>query len=215
MHPYFNGLLFGLIFVFSFGPGFFSLVQTSVQQGFVKAIFLACGISLSDVVYVALALMGVASFLENDSVRLWLAIGGAAVLIAYGIYSWYKKPKIYPETQDTAQIDKSYLKYTLKGFILNGLNPFILVFWITIISLIAVKHSYAFMQQVYFFAGVLTTIFTMDITKAFLANRLRAIITPKSILILNRSVGLILILFAVRIIFYLFDQEGTIDIPLP
>ncbi|MEP0367128.1 MAG: LysE family transporter [Cyclobacteriaceae bacterium] len=215
MPPYINGLLFGLIFVLSFGPGFFSLVQTSVQRGFVKAIFLAIGISLSDLVYVSLALMGVASFLQNDDVRLWLAIGGAGVLIAYGIYSWYKKPRIYPETQATSQIDKSYLKYTLKGFVLNGLNPFILVFWITIISLIAVKHSYSLTQEVYFFLGVLTTIFTMDITKAFLANRLRAVITPKRILILNRSVGLILILFAVRIIFYLFEENGSIEIPLP
>ena len=94
MSQYLNGLLFGLIFAFSFGPGFFSLIQTSVQRGLKKSLFLVLGISLSDVVYVTLAILGVASFLKNEEVRFWLAIVGATVLIAYGIYSWFKKPQI-------------------------------------------------------------------------------------------------------------------------
>lgn len=212
MPPYFNGLIFGLIFVLSFGPSFFSLVQTSVQQGLRKAIFLAFGISLSDIMYVALAVLGLASVLESTKVRLWLAIVGATVLIAYSIYSWFKKPKIYPDTVDN-KIDKSYLKYILKGFVLNGLNPFVLVFWIGIIGVISVRYDYGFAQQIYFFLGVLTTILSMDLVKAFLANRLRSVITPKSILILNRSVSLILIFFAVRIIFFLFEGNGEIPMP--
>ncbi|MFY0601540.1 MAG: LysE family translocator [Cyclobacteriaceae bacterium] len=214
MPPYFNGLLFGLIFVFSFGPGFFSLVQTSVQQGLRKAVFLAVGISLSDFVYVTLAILGAASFLDEPDVRLGFAIGGAVVLLGYGIYSWFKKPKIYPESTEK-KIDKSYLKYTLKGFVLNGLNPFILVFWIGIIGIVAVKYDYNFSQQVYFFLGVVSTILTMDLIKAFLANKLRRVITPKFILILNRSIGSILILFAARIIFFLFQGGGEINIPVP
>lgn len=213
MSQFLNGLLFGLIFVFSFGPGFFSLIQTSVQKGLSKALFLALGISLSDLLYVTLATLGVASFLKNEEVKFWLAVGGASVLILYGIYSWFKKPKIYQENNQ--KIDKSYLKYTLKGFVLNGLNPFIIVFWMGIIGIVAVKYDYSFNQQLYFFFGVLTTILTTDIGKAFLANRLRNIITPKFILIMNRSVSFILILFAIRIIFYLIEGDGNLEIPLP
>ncbi|MFH6982888.1 LysE family translocator [Marinoscillum sp. 108] len=205
MPSYFTGLLFGLIFIFSFGPGFFALLQTSVQKGFKKAIFLALGISLSDVLYVALAIMGLASLLEKPTARMWMAIVGTVVLIAYGLYSWFKKPKIYQEKQE-ADTELSYLKYMLKGFVLNGFNPFIVIFWLGIIGLVAVNYDYSSGEQIYFFVGVLTTILVSDITKAFIAYRLRAMVTPKKILILNRSVGVILILFGIQMIYFLFNN---------
>lgn len=205
MHLYFTGLLFGLIFIFSLGPGFFALVQTSVQKGFKKAIFIAVGISLSDVVYVVLALMGVSSLLEDEQIRMWMGIGGTIVLLVYGIYSWFKKPRLY-KNQIEGKKEVSYLKYTAKGFILNGLNPFIVVFWIGIISFVAVKYDLNTLDQMIFFSGVLTTIFVTDILKAFLSYRLRSAITPKSILILNRSIGIVLILFGVQMIYFLVQN---------
>lgn len=205
MLHYFTGMLFGLVFIFSLGPGFFALVQTSVQKGFKKALLLAFGISLSDLVYVALALMGVASLLENQSIRMWMAIGGTVVLLAYGVYSWFKKPRVYPNKIED-QKDFSTFKYVAKGFILNGFNPFIVVFWIGIISFVSVKFEIDTVQQMVFFAGVLTTILTTDVLKAFIAYRLRSAVTPKSILILNRSVGVILILFGFQMIYFLVNN---------
>jgi len=204
MPPFITGLLFGLVFIFSLGPGFFSLLQTSVQKGFVKAIFLAFGISLSDILYVTLALMGVANLLEEPQTKMWLAIGGTVVLIAYGIYSWFKKPRIY--VSDGYEGDFSYLKYLLKGFVLNGFNPFIVVFWVGIIGIISVNYDFSFIERVYFFSGVLSTILASDITKAFIAYRLRNSITPRKILIMNRSVSVILIFFGLQMIYFLVDN---------
>lgn len=204
MPSFVTGLLFGLIFIFSFGPAFFSLLQTSVQKGFSRAIFLAIGISLSDILYVTLALLGMSKLLEEPKIRLWMGIGGTVVLIAYGIYSWFKKPKVY--RSDAPSGDYSTLKYLLKGFVLNGFNPFIVVFWLGIISIVSVNYDYSFEQQVLFFIGVLTTILCSDITKAFIAYRLRTMITPKKILILNRSVGVILIFFGLQMIYFLIDS---------
>jgi len=203
MPSYITGLLFGLVFIFSLGPGFFSLLQTSVQKGFKKAILMAFGISLSDILYVTLALMGVSSLLEKPSIRMWLGIGGTVVLIAYGIYSWFKKPKIYAEPESK---DISYFKYLFKGFLLNGLNPFIMVFWVGIIGIVSVEYDYTYNQRVYFFVGVLNTILLSDILKAFIAFRLRKSITPKKILVINRSIGVILILFGLQLIYFLVDN---------
>jgi threonine/homoserine/homoserine lactone efflux protein len=204
MPPFITGLLFGLIFIFSLGPAFFSLLQTSVQKGFKKAIFLAIGISLSDILYVSLALMGVASLLEEPRTKMWLAIGGTVVLVAYGVYSWFKKPKIY--VSDGYEGDFSYLKYLFKGFILNGFNPFIVVFWVGIIGIISVNYDFSDVGRIYFFSGVLTTILVSDLTKAFVAYRLRSQITPKKILIMNRSVGVILILFGLQMVYFLVEN---------
>ncbi len=205
MHPYLTGLIFGLVFIFSLGPGFFALIQTSVQKGFKKAILLAVGISLSDILYVILAVMGVATLLEEPRVRLWLGVLGTIVLIVYGIYSWFKKPKLYKDEIESKK-DLSYLKYLFKGFVLNGFNPFIVVFWISIIGLTATKYDFTHNQQLTFFAGVLTTILSTDVIKAFIAHRLRSVVTPKKILILNRSVSVILILFGFQMIYFLIDN---------
>lgn len=205
MHPYFTGLVFGLVFIVSLGPAFFSLVQTSVQKGFRPAMFLAFGISLSDVMYVILALLGVASMLENPATRMWMAIAGTIVLFAYGTYSWFKPPVIYKDDSDYSK-EFSPLKYLAKGFFLNGLNPFIIVFWMSIIGFVAVNYDYSNVEQYYFFLGVLTTILSTDLGKAFLAQRLRNFITPHRIKILNRSIGVILILFGFQMIYFLMKN---------
>jgi len=208
MHPILTGLFFGLIFIFSFGPAFFSLIQTSVQKGFKKAVFFAVGISLSDICFATLALMGVSSLLENPKVKIWMGSIGAIVLIAYGIYNWFKKAKVYPN-KIAGDTDLTYLKYLVKGFILNGFNPFIVVFWLGLVGVVAVNYDYSIEEQRYFFTGVLITIITFDILKAFLANRLRTFVTPKRILIMNRSVGVILALFGLNLIYYLFDNYNN------
>ena len=205
-------MLFGLIFILSFGPGFFALLQTSVQQGLTKALFLVLGISISDMLFITLALMGVSSFLNNPDVKMILSAGGAIVLIAYSIFSWTRKPKIYEDNPDV-KIDRSYFKYTLKGFLINGFNPFILVFWIGIIGYVSVNHDYSTINEFYFFTGVLSTILIADTSKAFLANRLRRIITTRFLLIMNRSVAVILFVFGVRLLFFLFDQNADLKLP--
>ena len=205
MTPYLNGLLFGLIFILSFGPGFFALIQTSMVRGVKPALFTALGISLSDAVYVALILFGIANYLENPEVRLWMGMIGMGVLIAYAIYSWFKKPKIYTQHQMVETRLNSF-KFFAKGFLLNGLNPFILIFWIGIVSVVTVNYEYSISEQRYFFSGVLCTIITMDTIKVLLANRLKHLITPGIILVLNRSVGIILLLFGLRILFFLFEN---------
>lgn len=206
MTPFLNGLLFGLIFIFSLGPAFFSLVQTSIQKGFSRAILLAIGISLSDFTFVILTLMGITTWLQSDRFKIWVSVVGAIILISYGIYSWFKKPKIYANNLDDKQ-DKN-IKYLIKGFLLNGFNPFILVFWMGIIGVVTVNFDYDATQQSYFFSGVLITIFTTDLIKAFVANRLRSVVTTNTILIMNRSVGVILILFGLQLFYFLFSNYG-------
>lgn len=205
MPPYIQGLLFGFLFILSFGPGFFALVQTSMQQGIKPAFALAMGISSSDAVYVTLALFGVSAYLEDPSVRFWLGVFGTIMLIGYAIYSWFKKPKIPSRKEKTFDYTRLY-KFFFKGFFLNGLNPFILVFWVSIISAVSVRFEYNIVEQRYFFAGVLCTIISMDTMKVLFSNRLKYLITPARILIVNRSMGVILMLFGLRVLYFLVDN---------
>lgn len=200
MPPIINGLFFGLIFIFALGPAFFSLIQTSIQHGLKKAIVLAIGISVSDVLYVIIVLLGMAKALETDDFKFWMGIFGVVMLSAYGVYSWFKVPHI--ATGESIS-DSNYTRQFVKGLLLNGLNPFIIVSWATWVSAIAINFEYQFNQQLQFFGGMLITILSMDIGKAFVAHRLKHLVTVKFVRKMNRTVAVILILFSLQIVYFL------------
>jgi threonine/homoserine/homoserine lactone efflux protein len=204
MPPIINGLIFGLIFIFALGPAFFALIQTSIQQGLKKAIFLAIGISISDVFYVIIVLFGMTKALETDNFKFWMGVFGVIMLGAYGVYSWFKTPKIHSE--GTMMDESNNFKQFAKGLFLNGLNPFIIVSWVTWVSAIAINFEYEFNQQLQFFGGMLITILSMDIGKAFIANRLKHLITVKFVRNMNRTVAVILILFSLQIVYFLISN---------
>ena len=201
MPPIINGLIFGLIFIFALGPAFFALIQTSIQQGLKKAVFLAVGISVSDIIYVVIVLFGMTKALETDDFKFWIGIFGVIMLGAYGLYSWFKTPRV--ESEETIMNNSNHTKQFAKGFLLNGLNPFIIVSWTTWASAIAINFDYGFYQQLQFFGGMLITILSMDIGKAFIAHRLKHLITVKFVRNMNRTVATILILFTIQILFFL------------
>ncbi|WP_420318280.1 LysE family translocator [Ekhidna sp.] len=201
MPPIINGLIYGLIFIFALGPAFFALIQTSIQQGLKKAVFLAAGISVSDVFYVLIVLFGMTKALETDRVKFWIGLFGVVMLGIYGIYSWFKTPKIH--TEDTMMNESSDIKQFAKGLFLNGLNPFIIVTWATWVSVSVINFDYNFNEQLQFFGGMLITIFSMDLGKAFLAHRLKHLVTVKFVRNMNRTVAVILILFSLQIVYFL------------
>ena len=204
MPPFVNGLFFGLIFIFAIGPAFFALIQESLQHGFRKAIFLAFGISLSDTIYVMAVLFGLAKVIQRDDFKFWMAIFGAGVLIGYAVYSWFKNPKIFDEEVEGKE--SNYAKNILKGLLLNGLNPFIIVFWATWVSTITVNFGYQFEEQAQFFPGMLITILSLDVGKAFLAHRLKHLITIRFIRRMNRSIAIILLLFSIQLFYFLYQN---------
>lgn len=204
MHPIFHGLLFGLIFNLFIGPAFFALIQTSIQKGLKPAIFFALGISFSDIFFVVLVVLGVSSILDDETSRLWMGSIGSAILIVYGVYTWFKTPPSYKELE--VGDNSGLFKYWLKGALLNGLNPFIVFFWISWVSFASVNYNYSGSSQGYFFSGVLMIILTSDITKAIIANRNKHLLNPKIFKWLNKIVAVVLLLFAVRILYFLISN---------
>ena len=204
MPPIINGLIWGLIFLFALGPAFFALIQTSIQQGLKKAIVMAIGISVSDIFYVTLVLFGMSKALETDNFKFWMGIFGVVMLGAYAAYSWFKTPKI--ESDEEIMNDSNYAKQFVKGLFLNGLNPLIIVSWATWVSAISINFDYNFIDQLQFFAGMLITILSLDIAKAFIAHRLKHLITMKFVRGMNRTVAVILLLFTVQIIYFLYSN---------
>jgi threonine/homoserine/homoserine lactone efflux protein len=196
-----NGLLFGLVFVFAIGPSFFLLIQNSIEYGFRKGAYIALGISLSDVLFVALTLIGLSAIFSNPENSTLFTLVAASILAAFGIYSFIKKPKIIND--ETIIEGHGIARFVAKGFLINIFNPTIILFWVTLSSTISTSYNYSWTDKRYFFIGLLITIFSTDLIKAFLANHVRSYITLRSVKIFNRLVGGVLVVFALSLVFKL------------
>lgn len=197
----FNGVVSGVVLAFLIGPVFFSIIQTSIERGFRSGVFVAIGVSLSDAFYISICYLGVYQLFDRGNFREYLAYFGGVVLILFGIYYVFvksRKPVSYdPEKRESI----SPLRLVLKGFVINGLSPMVLIFWIGTVVAATTKFNYGSPgKAIPYFAAMVGTVFITDVVKAKLADKLREVLTPRFIRSLNILVGVLLIVFGGRLI---------------
>ena len=198
MIPFFHGVFFGLVLIFVFGPTFFALMQTSIQQGVKSSLLFVLGAFFIDLLYVTVSLYGLSDLLNNPkTVGLRNGITMIAMLGA-GIYYWFKAPYHPGKKMIFSPLNASF-KYFFKGMIINLLNPFLLIFWISLISVVEANYNYDDKGNRYFFLGVLTISLILDISKSLLAQKLKDLIKPKLIAYVNKILSVVMLLFCLRI----------------
>ncbi len=195
-----KGVAFGAVLAMIIGPVFFSLVQTSVESGFISGIFMAVGISLSDLTYVILSYLGVTQMAQHNNFSFYPALLGGLILITFGVISFFKG-RYRSNINQTKNNSKNFFKQIIKGFLINGINPFALIFWIGAMSLATVEYGYSGSKLRIFFMVVLITVFTTDVTKSYLSNKLRQIINLPFVKVMNKIIGVVLITFGIRLIY--------------
>jgi len=198
-----NGIVSGVVLAFLIGPVFFAIIQTSIERGFWSGFFVAAGASLSDILYITVVYLGLTQFIEAENFSQYLAYGGGIVLLLFGLYYLFIKSKRLTNFDPEKVHTRSWFRLLSKGFIINGLSPMVLFFWIATVSVATTQFGYTTKNEVIvFFASIVATVFSTDVLKAKLADKLRLMITPKVIRIMNFVLGILLILFAGRLILF-------------
>lgn len=200
-----EGITMGLLLSVMVGPVFFTLIQNSITHGFKYAIALAAGILLSDFFYVLVTYFGISLLTQFPNFEWYLAIFGGFVLVGFGISSFFKKIKDRPITGGLPVRQSSKRTAFLKGFGINGINPFVLLFWISIAGLVAINDDYDRFDIGVYYLGILVTVFVFDLLKAFVAKQLKVFVTPKVMVLMNKIVGVVLLLFGIRLFWYAFS----------
>lgn len=196
-----QGIKVGIVLAFLIGPVFFTILQTSIERGFLKGVFVALGVSFSDTVSVIICYLGASQIVNNTGLQLYLAYGGGVLIILFGLYNLIIKSRRPVSTTHVDIVEKKSYRYFIKGFLLNSLTPMVLLFWIGTLSFATVQLGYTKRDEfVLFFGCVLGTVLITDILKAYLAGKLRALITPRIISIINIVLGIALIVFGIRLI---------------
>ena len=197
----FNGIQLGVVLAFLLGPVFFSIIQTSVEKGFLKGALVALGVSISDILYVVICYFGLVHFFQNPQFRTYMAYIGGGILILFGLYYLIAKSRRNAPTDIPAEKGKKKYRYIMKGLIINGLSPMVLIFWIGTISVASLDFGYTKDLEFFlFFTAVLMTVLATDLLKAYLADKLRKLVTPRSILVMNMVLGVVMIGFGVRLL---------------
>ncbi|MDF2438875.1 MAG: lysine exporter protein (lyse/ygga) [Bacteroidota bacterium] len=208
----YQALIIILLLTFSFGPAFFALINTGIKHGYKPGSLLAIGIVLSDfMLCLAVSLvvhLGAINLLRSEKAQTFSAIIGGVILIAFGTFYFRKytpKPEMVIEVN--AREPHPFL-LILKGFVINLFNPTVWFLWLGNVTAIGKTFDYSFIKMTVFFSIVLGATLAVELTKVYLAVKIKHFLTPRLMTIVNYITGSALIIFGLVLIYnHFFNVE--------
>lgn len=206
-----EGIGLGITVAILGGPAFFALLQTSIRSGFKPAIAFAAGVFVSDCTLVLLSYLGALRLVSDPKNNFIIGIIGGTILIMFGIFNIFQK---HPLDMEESEVDISTEKnkkkknnissnlplMSLKGFAINIINPFVILFWISVVTVESTRYEFQHLQVIVLFTSTLLTILSTDVLKALAANKITGMLTPDIIHWINRIAGIILIICGLSLI---------------
>ncbi|MEJ8841975.1 LysE family transporter [Lacibacter sp. H375] len=195
-----KGLALGLLLAISMGPVIFSIIKQSISNGHKGGLAFVFGVSASDLTLVLVSNIFTELFNRLLKFEKVIGLGGSALLIGIGVYFLFFKKIKMNELGDGIEMKRSagdYVKIFFAGYFMNTLNPSVIAFWFTwATAFITIPVN----ERIATFAVCLSVVFIFDLLKVFLANKLRSRLTLKTITLINKISGTILIVFGIILI---------------
>ena len=196
-----KGLALGSILALSVGPVIFTIIKQSLNNGKEGGISFVAGVWASDIVLV------VVSNAFSEWVKALLeyreAIGyiGSVFLIGMGLfYVFLKKVKITNDAGGDAQRfrKRDVAKIFSSGFLINTLNPSVILFWLINATAFAVTHTWN--QRLIIFSTCIGVNIVADLAKVLMAGKLRKKLTLHNLVVINKISGVILVGFGLALL---------------
>lgn len=197
LEPILSGITFGLLLAIMLGPVFFTLLQTSLHEGFKAGVFLALGVLASDAMYIGICYFFASLIKMIGAHQAILGWAGGLLMIGFGVFNFFRKIKIKEVDDNKRTVHAHHL---LKGFGLNSMNPAVLFFWLSVVGMAHVKEGYTYKHEIVFFSSVLGTVFATDVLKSFVSHKIKKLLKPEVMVWVNRVIGLALVGFGVQMI---------------
>lgn len=180
------------IFIFGItpGPGVFALLARAMVSGARSCISLSVGMIVSDIIYLILACLGLATIAEHWSeVFTIIRLAGAAYLLYLGYKLFTAKPIVNGDGGQKPQTEGAVASF-IQGFLISASNPKVILFYIaflpTFMDLTVLSQQDIIVASALTFIGLLSGLMLI----AFSADRAASLLqTPTAVRRLNRSAG--------------------------
>lgn len=196
-----RGIAIGALISAPMGPIGMLVIQRTLGKGRMAAFSTGVGAAFSDLIYCLLTgfcLSFITGFI--DSHEFLIQIVGGTVLAIFGIYLFKKNP-----TRSLMAVDvkaSNYWSDLVTGFLLTFSNPLILFF---IIGLFArfnfIQPEYSWPHYIAAFATIFAGALGWWYLITFFVNKLRKRINVRSLRLINKIIGTLLIIMALAGIF--------------
>jgi threonine/homoserine/homoserine lactone efflux protein len=201
MESVLKGLALGFVLALSVGPIIFTIIKQSLDNGHKGGFSFVAGVWISDIILVVLSnslTVLVSQMLEHSKV---IAFCGGGFLIAMGVFFvFFKKVTLAKEGgKGEARFRKRDMaRVFASGFIINTLNPGVIFFWLGNATVLSLSHTLR--ERIVIFSVCLLVNMSADVGKVMMAGRLRSKLTVRTLSIVNRIAGIILIGFGIALL---------------
>lgn len=197
-----KGVLIGIIASAPMGPVGILCIQRTLNKGRWYGFVTGIGASVSDIIYAMITGLGmsfVMDLITNPTNKFWLQIIGSVVLLIFGIYCWRTNP--------TSNMHRSG-KHGKGSLIHNGLTAFLVTFSNPLIILLfmATFAQFAFVvpnhpvEMTLGYASIVLGALVWWFGLSWLVDRIRGIFDESGILIINKIIGSVVILFSLVVL---------------
>lgn len=179
-----------LVFVLSPGPANMAVLATSTRDGFASGFLLAVGEVIGAVLYLLIALFSLgmlASVLAP--VMTYIKLAGAMYLIFLG----YKQFTSKDLAIEDVRLERSPVKQMLVGFLINGTNPKLVMFYLSFLPLFVDLNTLTPLMGVQIVVTVALSLLAGITLVCILGQQLRRFLThPAMARRVNRISGVVM-----------------------
>jgi len=198
-----KGLALGFVLALSVGPIIFTIIKQSLNNGHKGGFSFVTGVLVSDIILVVLS--NTVSSLVNQMLehKSAIAIAGAAFLVSMGVYFAFFKKAHLPTDAEGKEIrfrKRDMARIFASGFIINTLNPGVILFWLGNATVLSVDHT--LQERIVIFSVCLLINMGADVLKVMMAGKLRSKLTLRTLTIINKISGSLLIAFGLALVLF-------------
>lgn len=193
-----RGFVIGVLISAPMGPIGMLVIQRTLDKGRWPAFYTGIGAAVSDLFYCILTGAGIAfitDFIAQQQFLLQLV--GSIVLAIFGFVLFRKNPARSMRRSRKSDGANTYWKDIVTGFLLTFSNPLILFF---IIGLFArfnfLLPEYRYYHYILGYLGIVGGALSWWTLITTLVNKMRAHFNVRSLYLINRIIGSLLMLFA-------------------
>jgi threonine/homoserine/homoserine lactone efflux protein len=196
-----KGLALGFALALSVGPIIFTIIKQSLNSGHKGGFSFVAGVWVSDIILVVLSntlTVFVSALSAHSKV---IAFAGSSFLVGMGVYFIFFKKVALTGVSDGNEVrfrKRDMAKAFASGFIINTLNPGVILFWLGNATLLAANHS--LQERIVIFSVCLLINMAADVGKVMMAGKLRSKLTLRTLIVINKISGSILIGFGIVLI---------------